>query len=390
MADSIKTAFDNMREKPVRTALCMLSVAVGAASLFLIAAIGVFGRTALSDMLETLGVSGFTMYADANGGGPVLSAAVVEEMQEALPQVTYAMPIKAKMGTVFVGSKSQSTAILGVTEKLGDVMQLNVLHGSLFTARQSDFGEQVTVIDSALALETFGRENVVGQNLRIRINGMDTNFKIAAVIEKQTGSLGGTIGALVPNLVYVPYGCLAEQTEGVDQVFVQCLGDTDGEQVKSQITSYLNGKKQILGTIRIESISQLIDSMNDIANLVTLIFIAIGMIALFVALIGVLCSMLSATNEKTREIGIYLALGARERDIIRIFMWQSILICLFGGMAGTALAIIALLLLSGGAMLLSAGVILSVILVCTVCGVIAGLIPAWRAAKLCPMDALKQ
>lgn len=390
MADSVKAAFGNMCEKPIRTALCMISVAVGAASLFLIAAIGVFGRTQLSNMLNTLGVSGFTMYADSSNAGPALSAAVVEEMQEALPQVSYAMPIKAKMGTVFVGSTSRQAAILGVTENLDDVMQLNVLHGALFTARQSDFGERVTVIDNALAMEAFGRENVVGQEIRLRINGMDENFKIAAVIDKQTGSLGGTIGTLVPNLIYVPYGCMAQQTDGVDQVFVQCAAEVDGEQMKSQITSYLNGKKQILGTVRIESISQIIDSVNDIADFITLIFLAIGMIALFVALIGVLCSMLSATNEKTREIGIYLALGARGRDIICIFMWQSILICMLGGLGGTAAAIAVLLVLSGGIIPLSSVVVFGVLAASTACGVIAGIIPAWRAARMCPMEALKQ
>lgn len=390
MADSVKAAFGNMCEKPMRTALCMISVAVGAASLFLIAAIGVFGRTQLSNMLNTLGVSGFTMYADSSSAGPALSAAVVEEMQEALPQVSYAMPIKAKMGTVFVGSTSRQAAILGVTENLDDVMQLNVLYGALFTARQSDFGERVTVIDNALAMEAFGRENVVGQEIRLRINGMDENFKIAAVIDKQTGSLGGTIGTLVPNLIYVPYGCMAQQTDGVDQVFVQCAAEVDGEQMKSQITSYLNGKKQILGTVRIESISQIIDSVNDIADFITLIFLAIGMIALFVALIGVLCSMLSATNEKTREIGIYLALGARGRDIICIFMWQSILICMLGGLGGTAAAIAVLLVLSGGIIPLSSVVVFGVLAASTACGVIAGIIPAWRAARMCPMEALKQ
>lgn len=389
MSDCFRLALANLRENPLRTCLCALSVAVGAGALMLIAALGLFGQTQVDASLQTLGVSGLTVYLDGHNGGNPLSAQTVDAMENALPEISNAMAIKAKTGSVHAGSGSVNAVFLGVDEKLGDVMHLNLLAGTLLSAQQADFGTPVAVVDDVLAKELYGRENVVGRTVRLRMNGQDQYFTVAGVVRAQTDALGGTLSAFAPHLVYIPYACLATPDENADQVFVQCASDTSVSAVGKQVERYLIDRRQLGGTVRVQNMSGMIDTVREMAQLCTWLFLAVGAVTLCVALIGVLCSMLAATHEKTGEIGVFLALGAKRSDILRLFLTQSILLCGLGGLAGLALA--GLLLWFGASILPPSGWLPTVLLAMSVvCGAAAGLLPAARAAGLSPVDAMRK
>ena len=142
------------------------------------------------------------------------------------------------------------------------------------------------------------------------------------------------------------------------------------------------------GTVRVQNMTGMVDTVDQLADLCVLLFLVVGAITLCVALIGVLCSMLAATHEKTGEIGILLALGAQPRDIRRLFLLQSALLCALGGLCG--------LFLAGGALywvmsLLPDWRVPAMLLALSVaCGAAAGLLPAVRAARLDPIDAMRK
>lgn len=388
-ADCLRLAFDNLRQNPLRTMLCALSVAVGTGALLLIAVLGLFGRTQIQAGLQTLGVSGLTVYLDDRKEGAALDVQTVTKMTEALPQIASAMPIKAKTGSVRAGHRSGNAVFLGANQNLGDVMHLEVLEGALLTERQAEYGDKVVVLGDELAQTLYGRENIVGRTVRLRMDGQDTYYTVIGVVKEQTGALGGTLAAIAPHLVYIPYACLATPQDNADQVFVQCASGTENSAVSAQITRYLTDREKIGGTVRVQNMSGVIDTVQQMTDLCTALFVAVGAVTLAVALIGVLCSMLAATHEKTGEIGVYLALGARRRDILRLFLLQSVMLCGFGGLCGLGLA--AVLLRFGASMTLQSGWLgIGLLALSMLCGGAAGLLPAVRAAGLRPVDAMRK
>ena len=387
-ADLFRLAASNLRENPLRTALCALSVAVGTGALLLIVAIGLFGQTQVQAALQTLGVSGLTVYLDGHGAGTPLSAELADTLEQAIDGVDSVMPIKAKTGTVRAGHATENAVFLGADERLDDVMQLEVLAGALLTERQADTAQSVAVIGDELAQALYGRTNITGRQILLRIDGRDQYFTVCGVVKAQTSALGSALSSFAPHLIYVPYACLASQQENADQVFVQCSAQADLSTVSGQISRYLSGRGQVDGTVRVQNMTGMVDTVEQLADLCVLLFLVVGAITLCVALIGVLCSMLAATHEKTGEIGILLALGAQPRDIRRLFLLQSALLCALGGLCG--------LFLAGGALywvmsLLPDWRVPAMLLALSVaCGAAAGLLPAVRAARLDPIDAMRK
>lgn len=387
-ADLFRLAAANLRENPLRTALCALSVAVGTGALLLIAAIGLFGQTQVQAALQTLGVSGLTVYLDGHGAGTPLSAELADTLEQAIDGVDSVMPIKAKTGTVRAGHTTENAVFLGADERLDEVMQLEVLAGSLLTERQADTAQSVAVIGDELAQALYGRTNITGRQILLRIDGRDQYFTVCGVVKAQTSALGSALSSFAPHLIYVPYACLASQQENADQVFVQCSAQADLSTVSGQISRYLSGRGQVDGTVRVQNMTGMVDTVEQLADLCVLLFLVVGAITLCVALIGVLCSMLAATHEKTGEIGILLALGAQPRDIRRLFLLQSALLCALGGLCG--------LFLAGGALywvmsLLPDWRVPAMLLALSVaCGAAAGLLPAVHAARLDPIDAMRK
>lgn len=386
--DLLRLAAGNLRDNRLRSALCALSVAVGAGALLLIAALGLFGQQKVSDGIRTLGVSGLTVYVDDKGAGQALNARVADTMAQAVAEIDCAMPIKAQSGTVRAGHASEDVLFLGVDERLGEVMQLDVLAGSLLTRAQAQAAQPVAVVGDTLARALYGRENIVGRTIRLRLDGRDQDFTVCGVVRSQTGALGATVAALAPQLVYIPYACLATDTQSADQVFVQCAAEADLSAVSGQIEQYLTGWAQVDGTVRVQNMSGIADTVSRLTELGVCLFIAVGGIALGVALIGVTGSMLAATQEKTGEIGILLAIGAQPRDIRRLFLLQSVLLCAVGGFAGagTLLGV----LYAVAAITLDWKLVAGVLALCISCGAAAGWMPAVRAARLDPIDAMRK
>ena len=386
--DLLRLAIGNLRENPLRTILCALSVAVGTGALLLIAAIGLLGQEKVSDGLKTLGVSGLTVYLEDHGAGNPLSAELADRMEQAVAEIDSVMPIKAKSGSVWAGYASTDVLFLGADERLGEVMQLELVSGTLLSAQQADYAKPVAIVGDELARALYGRDNIVGRSIRVRLDGQDQYFTVCGVVKEQTSAFGSLAASFAPHLVYIPYSCLATAQDNADQVFVQCAAQADLSAVSDRSSRYLTGYGQVDGTVRVQNMSGMVDTVKRLTNLGVVLFAVVGAITLCVALIGVLCSMLAAAYEKTGEIGILLALGAQTRDIRRIFLLQSALLCMLGGLCG--MGVVLAVLFSTIALLPDWRMIAGLFALCLCCGIVAGLLPAVRAARLDPIEAMRK
>ena len=384
--DILSLAAHNLRESPLRTVLCALAVAVGSGALLLILSIGLYGRQQVDVGLQTLGISGLAVYTENKTGGNTLSAALADELEQAVNGIRTLMPIKAQPGTVRAGHTPENAVFLGADEQLGEVMQLELLAGSLLNAWQSENAAPVAVVDDALAQSLYGRTNIVGREIRLHWNGYDRYFTVSGVVRAQTGVLGGMLSAVAPHLIYVPYACLASPSENADQVFVQCAAQADTAAVGSHIERYLTVQRQVRG-VRVQNMSGAVDTVQRLAEMGTGLFAAIGTVTLFVALIGVMSNMVAAAHEKTGEIGVLLAIGAQPRDIRWIFLMQAVLLCAAGAAVGLAAGNI-LLHCSAALLLPDKRIFVELLLLSVISGGASGLLPAIRAAALDPIDAM--
>ena len=384
--DILRFSLRGIRRSPLRSLLSALSVAVGTGALLVIASLGLFGRRQVENGLSLIGVSGLAVSTDENASGAPLSAALTERMVQAVPGIAAASPVRAVGGTVRAGHRASGVVLVGADENLGEVMQLELLAGALPSRAQVKAGAAVAVVGDDLAQRLYGRTNITGREIRVTLGGAERVFTVCGVIKAQTSALGGMLSAVAPDLVYLPYGLLASESERADQVFVACSSSADPDAVGRSISGYLTTRGQVAGTVYVRSISGAVETVERLTSLGTLLFFAIGGIALFVSLLGVFSSMLSAAHERTNEI---LALGAQKRDIRRIFLTEAVLLCAAGGVFG--------LLSAWGALKAAASLLLpgwrltaALPLLAAVCGGAAGLLPAVRASRMNPIEAMRR
>ena len=191
LRDILSLAAHNLRESPLRTALCALSVAVGSGALLLILSIGLYGQKQVDVGLQTLGVSGLSVYTESGHAGTILSAALADEIEQDVDGIRTLMPIKAQSGTVRVGHTTEHAVLLGADERLGEVMQMEMLAGTLPNAWQCANAEPVAVVGDDLAQTLYRRTNITGRQIRLKVNGTDRYFTVCGVVRAQTGAFGG-------------------------------------------------------------------------------------------------------------------------------------------------------------------------------------------------------
>lgn len=390
--DCLRLALRQARGTLLRSALCVVSVAVGVCAMLLIVCTISFGRGQVRDGLDALGLSGLTVYLEKSGSGAPFSAAQADAMEDGLPVVRRAMAIKAGAGQFRTGHDQGAAVFFGVDEKLGEVMRLELLHGSLFRRWQIDSAERVAIVDASLARRLFRRENVVGKEVRLVVDGREQPYRIVGVISSQASLLTGMAGAFVPDMIYLPYSCLASEAEPADQIFVQCVAEADLDTAGTQIERFLEERQQVGGDLAVRSLSGALETADEIVWLVTLAFFAIAAISFLIAMIGVCSSLLAAADERRPDIGVFLAIGAQPLDVLRIFLYQAMALCLLGGTLGSAAGCSLLWLLARRLpALASIGLGKAALLfpaVAAAGGTACGLLPALRAARLDPVDVM--
>ncbi len=391
--DCVHLAGKQLVRRRLRVFLSAVSVGVGVAAMVLIAAMGMLGQTQAQAAVSRIGLRGLAVYLAQETRGQELTARHAEEILSCFSKVQYAMPIKAKTTAYHAGQHSGSAILLGTDAQLGAVMQLHIVAGQLFSKQQVQDAEPVAIVDSTFATEQFGRENVVGKKVSFTVEGEPTYFQIIGVIEPQTAALGAAIQALAPTLIYVPYSCLAAESDPADQIFIQCQSGTNGAELQTQIVRFLRDWGQVGGTIKVQDMSGALQQVQELVYHMGLLFLAVAAISFLVAMIGVMSSLLSITHEKTAEIGMFMAIGARKKDIVQLFLWQAILICLSGGIGGLLFAEACLKMAAwhwGIAVAMPSGTPPIMLGLSVLFGMLSGLTPALWASKLHPVEAMRK
>ena len=389
-------AWSSLIANKMRSLLTMLGIIIGVAAVIALVSIGYGVRQQITESISSLGSNLLMVYPGAPrtpGVRPVAGANKTIKLSDyeaisKMDSVQAASPVAANSYLTVYMSKNWTTTVNGANAPFHPVTMKS---GRFITDSQIERRERVAVIGATVAKNLFGNEDPIGKDIRIHKN----SFKIVGVLdEKGSGAMGND----QDDVIVVPYTTMMERVMGVDylrMIYIQAKEGQDLERVQADIENILRVRHGIknpdLDDFNVNNMASIMKAVEENTATMTLFLGAVAAISLLVGGIGIMNIMLVSVTERTREIGVRKALGATYRTIITQFLIEAVVISLVGGAIGIIVGIGASQLIATvaklktvvttGPILLSFGFSMTI-------GLVFGLYPARKAAKLNPIDAL--
>lgn len=374
--------------------MTILGIAIGVASVMIIGNISQCGTDALTGELDSLGLGGLTITTSTESRDVYLKENELTLIKK-VDQVEQVSPILVASTDVFVRQSETNALLWGIDSKASQIISLQAVHGRLLNGRDISTRANVCLVDEAFAKSAYFRTNIVGKSISVLCGQAMQNFTVVGVVKTGTGLLQNAIGNYIPTFVYIPY-TTAQAAAGrsdFDQIAVKIRSGADAESIGRLIVNRLNNSSGTSDAFVANDLAKQKDGLKNMLDIVTLILSAVGAVSLLVASLSIMTVMFVSVHERTREIGIKKAIGATKGAIMLEFMFEAILIscigCLFGiaagyliSWAGAAYLGITLRVRTDIMMLAAGFAVLS--------GTVFGVYPAYKAACLRPVDALRQ
>jgi putative ABC transport system permease protein len=380
----------------MRSILTALGIIIGVASVIMMVSLSQGATAGITQRISSMGTNIIQISPSAGrvgGGAGVLSIEDAQAIAQ-LPYVKNVAPLVETSVTAAAGSTTWRATVAGTTPEMEDIKGWKLSAGGFFTQADIDNMAMSAVIGRTVADNLFpGAEIPVGTD--VRVNGL--SFTIVGVLPLQgVGSMGGSDP---DNTIFIPLTTAQQRLIGSNdlrQIIVQASEQDALPFLQNAVTTVLRERHRLASTadndFRIMDMAQLLATVEDTTRILTLLLGGIAAVSLIVGGIGVMNIMLVSVTERTREIGIRMAVGATTRDILNQFMIEAILLCLIGGALGSALGYGLSSLfgsLSGWKMQVSPWSAIIAIGFSSLIGVVFGFYPARKAAEADPIEALR-
>ena len=374
----------NIVLKIKRSFLTVCGIAVGVFAVVVISAVGDIGENLVDEKLKSMGMESIIV-SSQNGG---LQENDVEQLKS-MDFVENAMPLMSVTLKQIMPDENETDRMLwGVDENADKVIELKVESGRKINAGDLISHSKVCMIDRDVAEETYGTADITGMKITLGFGNMSEEFEAVGVVDNGVSMLQSSLGGSIPSFVYIPYTTFSDISQ---------KNDFDVIAVKAQanINTEKSIEKKLSDNLRTVEVSNLLTQKKQLTSLMKVVscsMTAVAGISVIISGISSMTAMMSAVNERTREIGIKKAIGARKTDIISEFLGESLLISVSGGVFGGGLGILTVIT---GCILFDIDVyinpvsVLSVIIFSTVTGVIFGIVPSLKASSLNPVVAIR-
>ncbi len=384
LRELVRVSLISLKGSKLRSLLTTLGITIGIAAVIAVVAIGQGGRAALNSEMEKMGTNLFVVYIDGVVHPGDMQMVDIQIIKAAAPQVKYLAPSQDLVMQVQGPRGGSELQITGTTSDFAQVRNLAMQTGRFISEEDQDSLRRVIVLDGNAARELFGSLNPLGQQVNISGN----SAVVIGVIETNPSLFGSSM-----NSAYIPIS-FSNSIRGDDTIY-QLWGSAAS---KASVEEAMNGAVKILERrhqaadhYKSESMLSSMQEVNQVTSIISLIVSSIAGISLVVGGIGVMNIMLVSVTERTREIGIRMALGARRRDILIQFLVEAVVLCLLGGILGTAIGYSGAWLVAHFAKwppLVSWTTVALAFGFSAGVGLIFGVYPANRAARLDPIVAL--
>ncbi len=402
--EALLEALETLSANKLRSGLTILGIVIGVAAVIAMLAIGEGAQSYITGTISDLGTN-LIFVVSGNSRNENRNIKPLTEMDakamvdsELAPDVLVAEPVLSTRLQVTYGSEKKSTSIDGVTPNYIKVSNYEIQEGTGLTEEHILGQASVAVVGVDVADKLFERrEGLVGETIRIQ----GQPFRIVGVLKPKGGGMGGS----QDDLVMIPFSTaqsrlIRRNSSAVDMVVVQAASAETVEKATEDISNILRTRhRSPVGSDDFQVISQqsAVSMVSSITNVLTVFLGGIAAISLLVGGIGIMNIMLVSVTERTREIGLRKALGAKKSDILIQFLVESALLSLFGGLIGIVLGwLIAFIVgkvaaATGTEFIPEVGMnaILLATLFSTAVGLFFGIYPANRAASLQPVEALR-
>jgi putative ABC transport system permease protein len=382
---AIKLSFSAIRSHKLRSFLTMLGVIIGVFSVVTLVSIAQGATGAVTEQIEEMGPNLIIVNITGRGVNRTLSLEEVKRLSRREGVIAVA-PVVSGRVTVKHGNITLDTSLEGTSPEYRTVRNQPEKSGRFLTEADLQFRQNVALLGSSVAEELFPLGNPLGRE--IRING--TPFTVIGLLEEQGAGLGGS----GDDKIIIPLTTAQRllRTSGIGTIYLQASAPDAVDRVISGVEAALTLHFRDDQAFTLFDQAQILDTMEQITGTLTLMLGGIAGISLLVGGIGIMNIMLVSVTERTREIGICKALGAKKRDILLQFLIESAVLSGFGGLLGLALGYGAGIAISSFTDLTPAfsPLVVVVALVFSLCvGLFFGLWPANKAAKLNPIEALR-
>lgn len=395
--NSLLIAMVTIRRNVMRSFLTVLGIVIGVAAVITMVTVGAGATAQVTDEIASLG-SKVLMVNPGQGPGPGSKAASPFDLDDAeairreIRGLDAVAPMAAQNTMAVYANNNWSTNATGIDQDFLEVRNWEIGRGCMFTDGEQRSGRAVCILGQTVVDELFGELDPIGAKIRLH----KVAFQVVGVLEAKGQSV---IGTDQDDVVLIPIRTFHRRISGNEDIHRIQVAMSDGatvEQVQADIEELMRKRRHISAS---EEDDFSVMDMEEIANMLTgttrtmtALLGAVAAISLIVGGIGVMNIMLVSVTERTREIGIRLAIGALGREVLMQFLVESIVLSCFGGLIGITIAIVASLLLTnlmGVSYVFDLQIIIVAFLFSFGVGVVFGYLPARKAASLNPIEALR-
>lgn len=393
---TIKIAMRGILDNKLRSFLTMLGIIIGVTSVIALVSIGQGATSKVTEQIQSLGSNLLTVNIMGRGTNTTLSYEEAMKFEES-PYISAVAPILSGSATVKHGNKNTTAQIQGTNDEFLSIRDYNLAEGRFITSADVYTRQKIAILGSEIAEDLFGLVDPIDQE--IKINGQI--FKVVGTLEASSSMMGTN-----SEDIYIPITTAERllQSRGVRTIYMQAASKDTVELATQEISTKLSKifksntndstttNNSNSTPYRIFSQTEMLDTLNEATLTLTMMLGGIAAISLLVGGIGIMNIMLVSVTERTREIGIRKALGARKRDILNQFLIESLVLSGIGGVIGIIVGI----LMSRGiaqVMGITAKTTYSVTAIAfgfsMLVGIFFGLYPANKASSLKPIEALR-
>lgn len=401
---SIRIALRALLVNKMRSGLTMLGIIIGVGAVITMIAVGSGAKARIEEQIESMGANILiVMSGSATSGGirfgagtvPTLTVDDAKAIASDIQGVKYVSPIVTGIAQIVFGNQNWSTIVYGSAPEILSIREWSLSSGRPFTQQDMDGGTKVCILGKTVVENLFGDMDPVGQIVRIK----KIPFTVIGVLNRKGQT---TWGQDQDDIIFVPLTTAQKRLLGtqfpgmVRSITVQANGPEILKDVEERITELLRQRHRIQpgqdDDFTVRNLTEIMSSAQESANVMSLLLGAIASISLIVGGIGIMNIMLVSVTERTREIGIRMAVGAKRKDILLQFLIESLVLSLIGGIIGIGIGMTATLILSNitkWPTLFSIKSIFLAFLFSGSFGVFFGFYPARKASMLNPIDALR-